>query len=135
MTRNPKPSSLFVSGILITAAVAAMVTVRPHAQVLQGQLLRPPIQIELGEANMTVTIPQGSPPVQVGPNAAGTTVTFPDGAVQLLGPGDSITIEFPKGGSVTVPTGKKRPITVTGASASQNIIRKHIGQPKYEDPT
>ncbi len=132
MSGNLRIGVLSAAGVGIVAAGICLLTAYSHSQVIKGEILRPPIQIEVGDPNVTVAIPSGSPPVQVGPNAAGTTVTFPDGAVQLPGPDDSVTVDLPKGGTFVVSPGKKRAVAVTGPAASVHTVKKHIGKPKYD---
>jgi hypothetical protein len=90
-----------------------------------------PTVVSLSDSGTTVTIPASAPPVQVGSTVYGTSVTFSDGVVQLNNNGDVLVIDFPQGGSVTIPA-KKRLVRVQGALLS-HAVKKHIGQPKDAD--
>jgi hypothetical protein len=73
----------------------------------------PPVCIDSSSPNdIVVSVPepdQADPPAQIGLEGNGVQVSLPPAPAFKLPFGDDIVVEFPTGGTVTVPRGKQDP--------------------------
>ena len=104
-----KPTWIVIVAVLVI--VAAGIIAGKGA--LLAQPGRAPIQLGYDlSGNLVVTIPTGAPPFQLDPSP-GLTVTVP-GQPDNSALGGGLTVSFPQGGHVTIPSCRKA-IRVTGA--------------------